>query len=202
MCCPTTNMASGICPGSAVLPVDFADTTFYFAFTENISGRLPCSWESPIYAACFPAPANICLCLVSSFFFLLPAGFLIRTSSQTEFFLFTVKCACGEVSTNSQSLYKEGRAGRRSSCLPWEPSEASPSGRAPCSVAALLGVFLFFFLQLHFKKFNFTYVYLKRAHELGLGREPALFSGMAYRRDRNYCIVRCMAIVKFHIFLL
>lgn len=81
MCCPTTNMASGICPGSAVLPVDFADTTFYFAFTENISWRLPCSWESPIYAACFPAPANICLCLVSSFFFLLPAGFLIRTSS-------------------------------------------------------------------------------------------------------------------------
>ena len=77
-----------------------------------------------------------------------------------------------------------------------------PLGGLPALWQHFLGFFCFFFLQLHFKKFNFTYVYLKRAHELGLGREPALFSGMAYRRDRNYCIVRCMAIVKFHIFYL
>lgn len=84
-----------------------------------------------------------CLLLCTNrngFVFFFPNEILNRTSSQSRFFLFIEKCACGEVSTNGQNLHKEGRTCRRQSCrskgllksLPLLKSCACR--RAPCSI--------------------------------------------------------------------
>lgn len=55
---------SVICSGSAVLLVCFTNTFFHLAFAQSFGCRFLCSWESPMSAGCFPAPAAWALGLV------------------------------------------------------------------------------------------------------------------------------------------